>query len=60
MEIALENLSKDDLLQVASSRGEKINSLSKDASIKDERINSLTQELDYLKAQLAMYKRIIA
>ena len=58
MEIALENLSKEDLLKVISSRDqalserdEKIKSLSQDTSKKDE-------EIDYLKSQLAMYKRM--
>lgn len=58
MEIALENLSKEDLLKVISSRDqglverdEKIASLSKDSSSKDEKIR-------YLQEQLAMYKRM--
>src|SRR5690606_267244 len=51
MEKALENLSKDDLLKVISSRDEKIKSLSKDSSVKDEKI-------EYLESQLAMYKRM--
>ncbi len=51
MEKALENLSKEDLLKVISSRDEKIKSLSQDTSKKDE-------EIDYLKSQLAMYKRM--
>ena len=51
METALENLSKEDLLKVISSRDEKIKSLSKDSSSKDEKI-------EYLESQLAMYKRM--
>jgi len=44
METALENLSKEDLLKVISSR--------------DQKINSLSQERDYLKSQVEMYKRM--
>jgi transposase len=44
METALENLSKEDLLEVISSR--------------DQKIDDLIQERDYLKSQLAMYKRM--
>ncbi|MBL1411576.1 IS66 family transposase [Sphingobacterium faecale] len=51
METALENLSKEDLIKVISSRDELIKSLSQDTSKKDE-------EIDYLKSQLAMYKRM--
>lgn len=58
METALENLSKEDLIKVISSRDkalserdQKIKSLSQDTSKKDE-------EIDYLKSQLAMYKRM--
>ncbi|MGO3109929.1 MAG: IS66 family transposase [Sphingobacterium sp.] len=58
METALENLSKEDLLKVISSRDrtlkerdEKITALSEDSSIKDEKIG-------YLESQLAMYKRM--
>lgn len=58
METALENLSKEDLLKVISSRDQalaernkKIESLFKDSSAKDEKI-------DYLESQLAMYKRM--
>lgn len=58
METALENLSKEDLLKVISSRDEKIDSLSKDSSSKDEKIKSLSQERDYLKAQVEMLKRM--
>ena len=72
METALENLSKEDLLKVISSRDqalanrdEKIKSLSKDSSSKDEKIDFLTserdilsQERDYLKAQVEMLKRM--
>ena len=49
--IQLEDLSKNDLLRAISSRDEKIASLSRDSSAKDQRI-------DYLEAQLAMYKRM--
>src|SRR5690606_22179795 len=72
METALENLSKEDLLKVISSRDEKIKSLSKDSSSKDKKINLLTserdilsqerealaQERDYLKAQVEMLRRM--
>src|SRR5690606_24633931 len=65
METALENLSKEDLLKVISSRDEKIKSLSKDSSSKDEKTDLLTserdilsQERDYLKAQVEMRKRM--
>ncbi len=65
METALENLSKEDLLKVISSRDEKIKSLSKDSSSKVKKINLLTserdilsQERDYLKAQVEMLKRM--
>ncbi|HUH47668.1 MAG TPA: IS66 family transposase [Arenibacter sp.] len=51
MGTALEDLSKNDLLKVISSRDEKIASLSRDSSAKD-------QKIDYLEAQLAMYKRM--
>lgn len=44
METALENLSKEDLLKVISSR--------------DQKINFLSQERDYLKSQVEMYKRM--
>src|SRR5690606_2356471 len=44
METTLENLSKEDLLKVISSR--------------DQKINSLSQERDYLKSQVEMYKRM--
>lgn len=65
METALENLSKGDLLKVIFSRDqalsirdEKIEFLSEDSSKKDEKIKCLSQERDYLKSQLAMYKRM--
>ena len=65
METALENLSKEDLLKVISSRVEKIKSLSHDSSSKVKKINLLTserdilsQERDYLKAQVEMLKRM--
>src|SRR5690554_5543930 len=51
MGTALEDLSKNDLLKAISSRDEKIASLSRDSSAKD-------QKIDYLEAQLAMYKRM--
>ncbi|WP_140937645.1 IS66 family transposase [Sphingobacterium lumbrici] len=44
MEIALENLSKEDLLKVISSR--------------DEKIDRLTQERDHLRRQVEMLKRM--
>ncbi|TYR30786.1 IS66 family transposase [Sphingobacterium phlebotomi] len=51
MEIALENLSKEELLKLVSSRDEQITTLSQETSKKDE-------EIDYLKSQLAMYRRM--
>jgi len=51
METALENLSKEDLLKVISSRDEKIDSLTSLNS-------SLVQERDYLKSQVEMFKRM--
>src|SRR5690606_1771600 len=58
MQTALEQLSKEDLLKVVYSRDkalaerdEKIKHLSGDLSAKDEKI-------DYLKSQLAMYRRM--
>src|SRR5690606_5281063 len=44
MHTALEDLSKEDLLKVISSR--------------DEKIDHLRQERDYLKSQVEMYKRM--
>lgn len=44
METALENLSREDLLKVISSR--------------DEKIESLSQERDYLKTQVEMFRRM--
>ena len=58
METALENLSKEDLLKVISSRDEKIADLSKDSIKKDEKIDTLSQERDYLKAQVEMLRRM--
>lgn len=51
MEIALENLSKEDLLKVISSRDEKIDSLT---SVNQD----LIQERDYLKTQVEMLRRM--
>ena len=51
METALENLSKDDLLKVISSRDEKIDLLTSER-------DTLSQERDYLKAQVEMLKRM--
>ena len=51
METALENLSKEDLLKVISSRDEKIDLLTSERDI-------LSQERDYLKAQVEMLKRM--
>lgn len=65
MEIALENLSKEDLLKVISSRDqalserdETIKSLSHDTSKKDQKIEYLTQERDHLKSQVEMLRRM--
>ncbi|TMZ70025.1 IS66 family transposase [Klebsiella pneumoniae] len=58
METALENLSKEDLLKVISSRDEKIKSLSRDTSEKDQKIDYLTQERDHLKSQVEMLRRM--
>ena len=72
MEIALENLSKEELIKLLSSRDQalveqnkQLESLANDSSIKDEKIDSLTstnvdliQERDYLKSQVEMYKRM--
>jgi len=58
MQAALENLSKEDLLKVISSRDEalaerdlQISALVEGSSKKDEKIN-------YLESQLAMYRRM--
>ena len=51
MQAALENLSKEELLALISSRDEKITALSQETSKKDEKIG-------YLESQLAMYKRM--
>lgn len=51
MEKALENLSKDGLLKVISSRDEKIDLLTSER-------DTLSQERDYLKAQVEMLKRM--
>ena len=58
MGTALENLSKEDLLKVISSRDEKIEILSRDSSAKDEKIDYLTQERDHLKSQIEMLRRM--
>lgn len=72
MKNELENLSKQALLELLSSRDSEINSLSQNNSQKDQKINSLAQEKDalsqendsllkereYLKAQIEMYKRM--
>ena len=58
MGTALENLSKEDLLKVVSSRDEKIEILSRDSSAKDEKIDYLTQERDHLKSQIEMLRRM--
>jgi len=51
MEIALENLSKEDLIKVISSRDQKIDSLT---SVNQD----LIQERDYLKTQVEMLRRM--
>lgn len=72
MKNELENLSKQALLKLLSSRNSEINSLSQNSSKKDQKINSLSQEKEalsqekeallkereYLKAQIEMYKRM--
>ncbi|UXD70849.1 IS66 family transposase [Sphingobacterium faecium] len=72
METALENLSKEELIKLLSSRDQalveqhkQLESLANYSSKKDEKIVSLTstkveliQERDYLKAQVEMYKRM--
>ena len=72
MQTALEQLSKEDLLKVISSRDETIRHLSEDSSAKDEKIDSLTQQRDHLteerdhlteerdrlKAQVEMLRRM--
>lgn len=51
METALENLSKEDLLKVISSRDQALGQ-------RDEKIEVLSQERDYLKSQVEMLKRM--
>src|SRR5690606_1981425 len=65
MQTALENLSKEDLLKVISSRDRAlseqqriVDSLTRDSTQKDEKIVSLSQERDYLKAQVEMLRRM--
>ena len=65
METALENLSKDDLLKVISSRDEKIDlltserdTLSQERDTLSQERDTLSQERDYLKAQVEMLKRM--
>src|SRR5690606_32082456 len=65
MQSALETLSKEDLLQVISSRDRAlseqrriVDSLTRDSTQKDETIVSLYQERDYLKAQVEMLRRM--
>ena len=72
METALENLSKEELLELVSTQtlqisslSEERESLSRESSVKDEKIDLLTserdvlsQERDYLKAQVEMLKRM--
>ena len=58
METALENLSKDDLLKVISSRDEKIDLLTSERDTLSQERDTLSQERDYLKAQVEMLKRM--
>ena len=51
METALENLSKEDLLKVISSRDQELVE-------RDEKIDELSQERDLLKAQVDMLRRM--
>ena len=61
----MENLSKEDLLKVISSRDqalaerdEKIDSLSKEHGVLSKEYDILSQERDYLRAQVEMLKRM--
>ena len=65
MQTALENLSKEDLLKVISSRDEalaerdlQISELVEGSSRKDEKIDYLTRERDRLKHQVEMLRRM--
>src|SRR5690606_35483380 len=58
METALENLSKDDLLKVISSRDEKIDLLTSERDTLSQERDTLSQERDYLQAQVEMLKRM--
>jgi transposase len=65
MEIALENLSKEDLLKVISSRDqellerdERIDKLSQQRDTLSQERDTLSQERDLLKAQVEMLKRM--
>src|SRR5690606_17323969 len=58
METVLENLSKDDLLKVISSRDEKIDLLTSERDTRSQERDTLSQERDYLKAQVEMLKRM--
>ena len=51
MKNELENLSKQALLELLSSRDSEINSLSQNNSQKDQKINSLAQEKDALSQE---------
>jgi transposase len=65
MQAALENLSKEDLLKVISSRDRAlaeqqrmVDSLTQDSAHKDEKIDSLTRERDQLRARVEMLQRM--
>src|SRR5690606_1944531 len=65
MQAALENLSKEDLLKVISSRDRAlaeqqrmVDSLTQDSAHKDEKIDSLTRERDQLTARVEMLQRM--
>src|SRR5690606_26137944 len=65
MQTALENLSKEDLLKVISSRDEalserdlQISALVEGSSKKDEKIDDLTRERDRLKHQVEILRRM--
>lgn len=58
METALENLSKDELLELVSNLSQERDSLSQERDTLTQEREALAQERDYLKAQVEMLRRM--